>query len=212
MRIALQIGPRTRAAPVIVLDVPPDFHQVPLETETETRTASQLRVLEDMGLTDPGQREALSLYLEALAIRLSRGTVIGTAFCAVQLEGRPSTATLTVALHPTGTADRGLAVMGAAEAMRREGRYVSVDIRELGMHPAVTAVVERPSVPGDASIGEVGATLREMSVLVPVPGHEHAAMITLSTPCLEDWAVYETVLLDIGRSLQVEQMHPDFLR
>ncbi|MEJ7690199.1 MAG: hypothetical protein WKF76_07070 [Nocardioidaceae bacterium] len=212
MRVAVQIGPRTRAAPVIVLDVPPDFHQVPLETETEIRTASQLRVLEEMGLSDPGQREALSLYLEALAIRLSHGTVIGTAFCAVQLEGRPSTATLTVALHRTGTADRGLAVMGAAEALRREGRYASVDIRELGMHPGVTAVVERPSVPGDASTGEVGATLREMSVLVPVPGHEHAAMITLSTPCLEDWVVYETLLLDIARSLQVEQTHPDFIR
>ncbi|MBA2774225.1 MAG: hypothetical protein H0U36_09315 [Nocardioidaceae bacterium] len=210
----MQLGPQTLAARVIVLDVPPDFHQVPLETETETetRTASQLRVLEDMGLTDPGQREALSLYLEALAIRLSRGTVIGTAFCAVQLEGRPSTATLTVALHPTGTADQGLAVMGAGEAMRREGRCARVDIRELGMHPAVTTVVERPAVPGDASTGEVGATLREMSVLLPVPGHEHAAMITLSTPCLEDWEVYEALLLDIARSLQVEQTHPVFTR
>ncbi len=102
--------------------------------------------------------------------------------------------------------------MGAGEAMRREGRYACVDIRELGMHPAVTTVVERSAVPGDASTGEVGATSREMSVLVPVPGHEHVAMITLSTPCLEDWAVYEALLLDIARSLQVEQTHPVFTR
>lgn len=212
MRVALQIGHRTRAAPVIVLDVPPDFHQVPLQTETETRTASQLQLLEVMGLSDPAQREALSLYLEALAVRLSDGTVVGTAFCAVELEGHPSTATLTVALHPTATADRGLAVMGAAEAMRRDGRYATVDIRELGVHPAVTGMAERPSVPGDAASGEVGATLREMSVRVPVPGHEQAAMLTMSTPCLEDWEVYETLLLDIARSLQVQQTHPDFIR
>jgi len=211
VRFALLIGSRTEAAPVIVLDVPPDFYEVPLQTETEARTAAQLQVLEDMGLSDTGQREALSLYLEALAIRLSRGSVLGTAFCAVSLEGHPSTATLTVALHATGTADRGLAVMGAAEAMRREGRYASVGIHELGVHPAVTAIAERPSLPGDAANGQVGATLREMSVLVPVPGHEQAAMITLSTPCLEDWAVYETLLLDIARSLQVQRTHPDFI-
>jgi len=207
----LLIGSRTEAAPVIVLDVPPDFHQVPLEAETEARTASQLQVLEAMGLSDSGQREALSLYLEALAIRLSRGRVLGTAFCAVSIEGHPSTATLTVALHPTGTADKGLAVMGAAEAMRREGRYSSVEIRELGLQPAVTAVAERPSLPGDATSGDVGATLREMSVLVPVPGHQQAAMMTLSTPCLEDWAIYETLLLDIARSLQVQRTHSDLI-
>ena len=205
------IGSRTEAAPVIVLDVPPDFYQVPLEAETEARTASQLQVLEAMGLSDSGQREALSLYLEALAIRLSRGRVVGTAFCAVSIEGHPSTATLTVALHPTGTADKGLAVMGAAEAMRREGRYSSVEIRELGLQPAVTAVAERPSLPGDATSGDVGATLREMSVLVPVPGHQQAAMMTLSTPCLEDWAIYETLLLDIARSLQVQRTHSDLI-
>jgi len=207
----LLIGSRTEAAPVIFLDVPPDFYQVPLEAETEARTASQLQVLEAMGLSDSGQREALSLYLEALAIRLSRGRVLGTAFCAVSIEGHPSTATLTVALHPTGTADKGLAVMGAAEAMRREGRYSSVEIRELGLQPAVTAVAERPSLPGDATSGDVGATLREMSVLVPVPGHQQAAMMTLSTPCLEDWAIYETLLLDIARSLQVQRTHSDLI-
>jgi hypothetical protein len=212
VRFALLIGPRTEAAPVIVLDVPPDFHQVPLERETETRTAAQLQVLEDMRLSDTGQREALSLYLEALAVRLSRGAVLGTAFCAVQVDGHPSTATLTVALHPTHTADRGLAVMGAAEAMRREGRHSRVEIVELGQHPAVTAVAERATVPEDPMTGEVGATLRELSVLVPVPGHEQAAMVTLSTPCQEDWDVYERLVLDICRSMHVQQSHPDFIR
>jgi hypothetical protein len=211
VRLALLIGPRTEAAPVIVLDVPPDFHQVPLEPTTEDRTASQLQVLEDMGLSDSGQREALSLYLEALAVRLTRGQVVGTAFCAVQLDGHPSTATLTVALQSTHTDDRGLAVMGAAEAMRREHRYARVDIVELGFHPAVTALAERPTVPGVAETGEVGETLRELSVLVPVPGHQQAAMVTLSTSCLEDWDVYERLVLDICRSMHVQHTHPNLV-
>jgi hypothetical protein len=47
--------------------------------------------------------------------------------------------------------------------------------------------------------------LRELSVLVPVPGHEQAAMVTLSTPYLEDWDVYEKLVLDICRSMHVQQ-------
>jgi hypothetical protein len=205
------IGPRTEAAPVIVLDVPPDFHQVPLETDLQRRTAAQLQVLEDMGLSDRGQREALSLYLEALAGRLSRGNVVGTAFCAVQLEGRPSTATLTVGMLETHSGDRGLVALAAAESMRREGRFQSVRLLELGQHPVVAAMAERASVPGDTATGEVGATLRELSILVPVPGHEHAVMVTLSTPCLEDWDVYEKLVLDICRTLHVQSTHTDVI-
>lgn len=195
---------RTDESPVVVLDVPPDFHQVPLDEGTEERTASQLQILRDLGLTDREQREALSLFLEGLAIRLSRGSVLSAAFCAVEIAGHPSTATLTVALHPTGTADGGLVVLGAAEAMRREGRYSSVDIRQVGPYPGVTAVVDRAATPTDAVAADEGATLREMTVLVPLPGHEQVTMMTLSTPCLEDWQLYETVLLDIARSIRVE--------
>ena len=211
MRIAVQIGPRTEDAPVIVLDMPEDFHQVPLDRDVEQRTAAQLAVLEEMGLSNRGQREALSLYLEALAGRLASGNVVATAFCAVALDGHPSTATLTVALQPTHSRDRGLVALASAEAMRRDGRFQSVQLSELGQHPGVVAVVERPTVPGDTATGEVGTTLRELSVLVPVPEHEEAAMVTLSTPCLEDWDVYEKLVLDICRTLHVQDTHPDFI-
>jgi hypothetical protein len=202
--VVLLIEPRSASAPAVVLDVPADFHQVPLASDTEDRTAAQLQVLEDMGLSDTGQREALSLYLEALSKRLSGGPVLATAFCAVRVNDHPSTATLTVGLHTMRTADRGLAVLGAAEAMRREGRYANVAIVEVGPHPAVTAVAERATTPEDTVTGEVGATLRELSVLVPVPGHEQAVIVTLSTPCLEDWDIYQRLVLDICRSLRVQ--------
>jgi hypothetical protein len=208
----VEIGPRNEAEPVIVLDVPEDFHQVPLDRDVERRTAAQLAVLERMGLSDRGQREALSLYLEALAGRLSEDNVVGTAFCLVALDGRPSTATFTVALQPTHSQDRGLVAMGVAEAMNREGRYQSVRLLELGQHPAVVAVAERPTVAGDSVTGEVGTTLRELCVVVPVPNHEQAVMVTLSTPCLNDWEVYESLVLDVCRSLHVQSADPDLIR
>jgi len=172
------------------------------------RTAAQLQIVSDLDLETPDQREALSLYLEALARRIAGGSVRGTAFCAVQLAGRPSTATLTVGLHPTHSADPGLVVLGAAETMRRSGRYDSVQIEELGQLAGVAAVAERPAAPTDSPSGPAGETLREMSPLVPVPGQQLAAMVTLCTPCLEDWETYVRVLRDVARSVRVEQSRP----
>jgi hypothetical protein len=207
----LLISSRTKGAPVIVLDVPADFHQVPLEADVQRRTAAQLQVLEDLGLRDQGRREAVSLYLEALAGRLSTGNVVTTAYCAVQLDGHASTATLSVAVLDTHSLDRGLVVLSSAESMRREGRHQSVRVRELGGQQVVTAVAERASVPGDTVSGEVGTTLRELSILVPVPGHEQAVMVALSTPCLEDWEAYERLTHDICRTLHVQSTHPDVI-
>jgi hypothetical protein len=199
---------RAAAAPAIRLDVPPDFHQIPLERQVEDRTAAQLKVISALGLSSPSQREAISLYLEALSIRLATGNVVGTAFCAVQLAGRPSSATLTVAVHETNTDDPSLAVMGAAEAMRRTGRYDQVEILAIGGRPVVSAVAERAAKPGETPTGQTGSTLREISVLVPVAGQQHAAMLILSTPNLEDWDTYRRLVLDVCRSVRMEQPRP----
>jgi len=199
----------TAAAPRVVVEVPPEFHQVPLERQTEARTASQLQVLDAMGLTEPGQREALSLYLEGLAVRLTTTSLGGSAFCAVRLDGRPSTATLTVALQPIRTTDRGLAVLGAAESLRREGRYTDVAVVRLGSRAVVTARSERSLTPGSGAAP--GAVQREMLAFAPLPGHEFAALLTLATPCLADWDVYADVLLDVIRSVRVERPEPSLL-
>jgi hypothetical protein len=192
----------TDTAPAIRLDIPEDFHQVPLDREVETRTAAQLSVVSALGLTSPTQREAMSLYLEALSIRLAKGRVAGTAFCAVQFAGRPSTATLTVAVHEMRSGDPGLIALGGAEAMRRDARFDRVDVVTVGGRPVATAISERAAKPGETPTGEIGATLREISVLVPIAGQAHAAMLTLSTPSLDDWDTYRTLLLDICRSVR----------
>jgi hypothetical protein len=188
--------------PAIRLDVPVDFHQVPLDPGTESRTAAQLEVVAALGLATRGQREAISLYLEALSIRLARGDVAGTAFCAVQLAGRPSTATLTVAMHETHTGDPGLVALGAAETMRRDPRFDRVEVLAVGGRPLVTATTERAAQAGDTPTAQVGTTVREISVLVPLTGQAHAAMLTLTTPSLDDWDTYRSLVLDISRSVR----------
>lgn len=199
------IESRTEGAPTVVLDVPSDFHQVPMEPDTRSRTEAQLDLVADLGLRDAAQREAVSLYLEALAGRLRAGqasnAVSGAAFCAVELDGRPSTATLSVAIQHTGTDDSGLAVLGAAEAMRRSDRYDTTDVVSIAGRPAVRAVAQRSRT--ETSSGPGPDTVREVSMLVPIPGHRHAAMITLSTPSLEHWTTYLRLVDQICASVRL---------
>lgn len=77
-------------------------------------------------------------------------------------------------------------------------------MQQLGLVPAVSAVVERPTVPGEPT-GQSGETLREMSVLVPVTGQPLVVLVTLCTPCLDEWDTYVRVLLDVARSVRAER-------
>lgn len=215
----------TPTGPLVSVDIPPDFHQVPLAAQVETRTAEQLSVVADLHLPDAAQREAVSLYLEALAIRLGKGDVGGAAFCAVRLGGRPSTATLTLAMHPVHTTDGGLAMLGAAEALRRDGRWSEVQLFTLGSRAAVSAVAEqlladddvstqapvgadhRPVLAGEPALpaGRPAAVaVREMAVVQAVPGHEFVVVVTVSTPSLGDWDAYRALLVDMCLSMRVE--------
>lgn len=207
------IQPAAPGAATLELDVPADFHEVPLAAQTENRVAAQLQVLEDLGLDDPAQREAVSLYLEALTARLGTDNVVGSAFCVVQIDGHPSTASLSVALQPTRTPDAGLAVLAAAETLHREGRHIRIEVVTLARQPAVVAMAERAEpAAGDSGRPRAAEGVRELSVLVPVPDHQQAVIVTLSTPCLQDWDVYERLTLDIARSLKVLGAPADLTR
>jgi hypothetical protein len=183
-----------RTLPEIALDIPPDFHEVPLETAIEDRVAAQTALLEGMGLHDSQQREGLGLYLEAIARTLAGGPVVGTAFCAVEMDGRPSTATLTVATRMTSTTDPLVMVAGTAEALRRTGDYESVRIEHAGAHNAVFAS-ERG--------GAEGLVLHQTTAVVPVPGHALAVLITVATPSEDDVATYDRVVRSVAGSLRI---------
>jgi hypothetical protein len=183
-----------KTVPEIALDIPPDFHEVPLEAAIEDRVAAQNALLENMGLHDTEQREGLGLYLEAIARTLAGGPVVGTAFCAVEMDGRPSTATLTVATQSTSTTDPLIIVAGTAEAMRRSGGYGRVGVEAAGSHRAVFA---------SGSTGTEGLPLHQTTAVVPVPAHALVVLITIATPSRDDVATYERVVRSIAESLRV---------
>lgn len=179
---------------LVQLDVPPDFHEVPLDAAVEDRVAARTDVLDGLRIDDPEQREGLVLYLEALAHALRDGPVAGTAFCAVQLDGKPSTATLTVATQPSTARDPLVALAGLAEVMRTQARHESVTIERLGAQHAVVAL--------DAADPPGGGT-RQVTIAVPLRGESLIVWVTLATPCVDDFPTYARVARDVAASARV---------
>lgn len=182
-------------AGALLLDVPPDFHQVPLDDAVEDRVAARSALIESLGLADARQREGLELYVEALAGHVHRSRVAASAFCLVELDGAPSTATLTVAMHPAGSsADPTVLLLGVAEALRREGDYTHVAVEEVDGRAVVVASGER---------GAGAGRQRELTVAVPLPANQQVVMVALASPDLAHWDVYERLVRQVAASVRL---------
>lgn len=182
----------TTVQELVQLDVPPDFHEVPLDAAVEDRVAARTDVLDVLGLDDPEQREGVGLYLEALAHALRDGPVAGTAFCAVELDGKPSTATLTVATRAHTTGDPLVTLAGLAEALRRQAVYAAVSIERLGAQHGVVALR-----------GNEPSGLSEVTIAVPLSAAPLVVWVTLATPCVDDFETYARVARDVAASARV---------
>lgn len=183
----------------LLLDVPPDFHQVPLDDAVEDRVAARGALVESLGLSDPQQREGLELYVEALAGHVRRSRVAASAFCLVELDGAPSTATLTVALHPAGsTADPTVLLLGVAESLRRDGGYDAVGIERIQGRAVVVAHGGAAPTPDGAE------RQRQLTVAVPLAAQQQVVMLALASPDHAHWAVYERLVRQVAASVRID--------
>ena len=190
----------------LVLDVPPDFHQVPLDDAIEDRMVAQGALVDAMGVSDPRRREGLGLYVETLARHVRDSRVAASAFCLVELDGGPSTATLTVALHPAGppagpaagpvAADPTVLVLGTAEALRRDGGYGHVGIERIAGRSMVVAVAERADPEGSARY-------REVTVAVPLADQGQIAMVAMASPDRAHWTTYDRLARQVAGSVRI---------
>ncbi|MDQ3629558.1 MAG: hypothetical protein M3419_12260 [Actinomycetota bacterium] len=183
----------------IILDIPPDFHEVPLDLAVEDRVAARIALLDQLGLTDSTRREGFALFLEAVSRAVGDGPVVATSFCAVQLAGRPSTATLTVATQASVSADPLVSVYGVAETLIRRGAHRSVRVDRAGPHPVVLA---RSQVRGDPSVDAGPEARHEVTVVVPVPGLPLLALLAI-TSTAADLGTYTDVVRAVAASLRV---------
>lgn len=184
----------TESGVLIDLDLPPDFHEVPLDLAVEDRAAAQQELIDTLALDDRERREGIGWYLEAMARTIREGPVVGTAFCAVQLDGTPSSATLTVATRAMPSDDPLVFAQGAYESMRGQGTYAKVQIERLGSVTGVLAtrvleLAERRS--------------HQVTAVVPVPGHRLGVFITVATDDESHVALYERVARDAAATVRV---------
>lgn len=178
----------------IDLDIPSDFHEVPLDLAVEDRVAAQRELIEALDLGDGDRREGLGWFLEAMSRMVRDGPVVGTAFCAVEIDGAPSTATLTVATRALPSDDPLVFAQGTYESMRRQGGYLSVGIERIGPVPGVVAARE---------IEVAGRSSRQVTAVVPVPGHRLGVFVTVATDDEAHVAVYERVVREAAATVRV---------
>lgn len=176
----------------IDLDIPPDFHEVPLDLAIEDRTAAQLDLIDELAPGDPERRESLGWFLEAMARNVREGPVVGTAFCAVQIDGNPSTATLTIATRSLPTDEPLVFAQGTYETMR-DG-YDSVQLDRLGSVTGVVAT-RRREVDGRAS--------HQVTAVVPVPGQRIGVFVTVETDDATHLSIYQRVARDAAASVRL---------
>ncbi|MFY0406159.1 hypothetical protein [Solicola sp. PLA-1-18] len=184
--------PVAHARPLIDVDLPPDFHEVPVASAVEDRVHDQDDLLDRLAVVDPVQREGLGWYLEALSRSAADADVAGTAFCAVRLAGRPSAATVTVAVHDADADDPLVFALGAAESLRADGRYDDVRTERVGHALAALAYGTDP-----------GSGARHVTAVVPAAGHATAVVLCLSTHDTASFGVYDRVLRRAAASVRV---------
>lgn len=170
----------------LVLDLPPDFHEVPLAPAVEDRAAAQAALVERLGLREPAQREGVALFVEALARSLVDGPVLGTSFCAVRLRGVASTATLTVATMDAPQATPLVASAAVAEILRRSETHAVVRVERTGPHVVAVAVAGR-----------------QVTVAVPVPDLPVIALVAVTCGSTDDLPVYRRVALQVAGSVRL---------
>ena len=194
----------------LVLDVPPDFHQLPVDDAIEDRMVAQRALVDAMGVSDARRREGLGLYVETLARHVRDSRVAASAFCLVELDGAPSTATLTVALHAAGSRAGSLAasatdptvlVLGTAEVLRRDGGYGHVGIERISGRSLVVATADRADPDGSARH-------REVTVAVPLAEQGRIALVAMASPDRVHWATYERLARQVAGSVRVSTTEP----
>ncbi|MGH3359319.1 MAG: hypothetical protein ACRDO7_10985 [Nocardioidaceae bacterium] len=178
----------------IDIDIPPDFHEVPLDLAVEDRAAAQSELLEVLDLDDGDRREGLGWFLEAMARMVREGPVVGTAFCAVAIDQVPSTATLTVATRAMPSDDPLVFAQGTYESMRAQNTYVTVQLERIG---AVTGVVATREL----MVAERHSY--QVTAVVPVPDQRLGVFVTVATDDRAHLSVYERVARDAAASVRV---------
>ncbi|MFF2618722.1 hypothetical protein [Kitasatospora sp. NPDC058046] len=194
--------------------VPPAFHQVPV-FGTEEQVAEELweMVCEVLASRSEEDRAAWAMTLAGLIPSMAEAGVIHAGMCLVDVDGRPSMATITASLCPLEGTDYPGAVdflLTRLALSRPEAEVTAVELpagRAVAVIDAVATTVDDGSTPLDGlavPLVDGVLTTSVIQVHLPLPNESQLLSLELSTPCPEDWVLYSELFADVVRSIHLE--------
>ncbi len=210
--------------PLIRFQIPEDFVALPLDTEPQEREQRVHALVETrFGWLPADRRPTLEALYRLVAEGLARsGTrYAGVCFGRVPGEERLTSASLVVNAAPMEVSDPRVAAEGTAEVFARQyGQAADVHRIDLPCGPATVVILlveVRPEAgeaepdagngTGNAAGNEAGnaVVLGQLQAYVPMPAHGVMLVVSFSTPDLESWDGYMPMVVDLLRSLRVDE-------
>ncbi|MER5783358.1 hypothetical protein ABT104_16795 [Streptomyces mobaraensis] len=185
---------------------PPFFHPLPLDAEGPDEAADRLHALAEELLptaTDE-ERARLCLAYGSLLGDLAAAGAEYAGFCALEMDGRPSTASLALYRMPMEEIPPSEFCAATEYALRSAYPEDDVRIVDLPCGQAVVRIGDEtfqvpPGVSGGAEPLEMLRGL--IQVYVPLPSGVESVVLELGTPAMEDWDFYSELFAAITQTL-----------
>ncbi|MFI6013105.1 hypothetical protein ACIBAG_30540 [Streptomyces sp. NPDC051243] len=190
--------------------MPPFFHELPVDAVEVDEAGDRLGELVTTILANGSQDDQIMmfvLYLEITA-QLQEAGAEYAGFCLMDMDGRPSTASVAVYRMPLENTTADDVLSETLSTLRRAYPDDDVQISALpagrGDSQAVVRIGSAPfTLSAEASpTGEPLEVPRgQIQVYIPLPGDTDMLVFELSTPCMEDWDLYSELFATIVRTL-----------
>ncbi|MET8540741.1 hypothetical protein ABZW03_08820 [Kitasatospora sp. NPDC004799] len=194
--------------------VPPAFHEVPVfGTEEQVVEALWEMVCEVLASRSEEDRASWAMMLAELIPPMAEAGVIHAGMCLVDVDGRPSTASITASVCPlVGTDYEGAVdfLLTRLARSRPEAEVTAVELpagRAVAVIDAVATAVDDGSTPLDGlavPLVDGVLTTSVIQVHLPLPNESQLLSLELSTPCPEDWELYSELFAGVVRSIHLE--------
>ncbi len=190
--------------------VPPFFHELPVDTDDVDEAGERLyETVQEVlpGGTDDERFRMFVTYASIVGELRDAGAVYA-GFCAMDMGGRPSTASVAVYRTPLQNITAEDVLAEASTALQRAYPDDDVRISALpcgkGEARAVVRIGDAPFTlaPEVSPTGQPLEVPRgQIQVYIPLPNDADMLVFELSTPCMEDWDFYSELFATIVRTL-----------
>jgi hypothetical protein len=186
--------------------IPPFFHELPIDEDDPEEAARRLVLTAREVMANRTEDEQLTMALTyaTLIDDLRAAGAVYAGFCVMDMDGRPSTASVAVYRQPLYDTTAEDAVSSIHVALSQAYPADDIRVTELPSAKGVVRIGDAPFVlPADFSpTGErVTVDRGQIQVYVPLPNDAEMVIFELSTPSMEDWDLYSEVFAEIVRTL-----------